>query len=57
MNISKEKKESFEAVVEPVIKWLNDHAHPHTHIVINTSVAELSEGVCVMNTKGKHFID
>lgn len=45
MILSKEKQEELRKVVAPVVKWLNDNTHPHTHIIIDGSSAELSEGV------------
>jgi hypothetical protein len=50
MIIDKDKKIEFDAVVDPVIKWLNDNCHPHTSITIDSIRAELSEGVCVHHT-------
>jgi hypothetical protein len=35
---------SFEEVVKPVIKWLNDHSHPNAKIIIECDKAELVEG-------------
>jgi len=52
MIISDEKREEFEAISDPVIKWLNDNFHPHVHIVIDSTSAELSESSCrVVNDK------
>lgn len=41
----KERQVAFDEVVKPVIKFLNDHCHPHCHIVIDSTKAELSEGI------------
>ena len=51
MILSPEKNKEFEAVTKPVIKWLNDNCHPHTHITIDTMRAELAEGVCAFDTE------
>ena len=36
----------FETLARPLIKWLNDHCHPHHTIIITPTNAELLEGVC-----------
>lgn len=52
MIISDEKREELDAVAEPLIKWLNDNFHPHVHVLIDGTSAELSESVCrVVNEK------
>lgn len=56
MITSKEQKEELEEIVDPVIKWLNDNCHPHTHLVIDSTRAELSEGVCAIQNE-KHIKD
>ena len=45
MILSEEQKKEFEAIVRPLIKWLNDNCHPHVTVVADCSHAELSEGV------------
>lgn len=50
MILDMEKTKEFEEVARPVIKWLNENCHPHVTVVIGTSHAELSEGVCAINT-------
>lgn len=40
----------FEAAAKPLIKWLNDHGHPHMTIIVSTTHAELLEGVVAINT-------
>ena len=35
---------SFESVVDPVIKWLNDHANPHATVIVETNGAQLVSG-------------
>jgi len=47
----KERLESFAKAVEPLMEWLSDNAHPHSHVVVTTTVAELSEGVLAHNTE------
>lgn len=43
--MEKEKRDEFEAVVKPVIKWLNDKANPMTKIIVDIDSAELVESV------------
>ena len=44
-------QDGFNCVVAPVIKWLNDKSHPHAHIIIDSTKAELSEGICAVTTE------
>ena len=46
MPTAEEKREEFEAVVRPVIKWLNENYHPHVMVAITPTDAQLMEGVC-----------
>ena len=46
--MEKEKKESLEKVVRPVIKWLNENQHPHTKIIIYSNNFKLLEGIIGM---------
>lgn len=50
MILTEEKRKEFEEVVKPVMKWLNENCHPHVHIIISTTNAELSEGVSAIHT-------
>jgi len=36
---------TYETVVDPVVKWLNENQHPHTTIIITHTCAELFEGL------------
>lgn len=36
---------TFDDVVRPVIKWLNDNMHPHAKVIVHTTGAECLEGV------------
>ncbi len=49
--LSKEKRDEFEILARPMIKFLNNNLHPHTHIVIHSTRAELSEGLCAFVTE------
>lgn len=41
----------FYKVVEPVMKWLAGNHHIHTQVTINSSTAQLWEGLCSHNTE------
>jgi len=45
-----DKKEEFEKASAPLIKFLNDHANPHSTVIVTTMVAELLSGEIVYNT-------
>lgn len=42
---------SFEEVVKPVIKWLNENSNPHATIIINSMSAELFSGEIGIQTE------
>jgi len=44
------KYKEFEALSKPLIKYLNDNHHPHATIIIDTTHAELVEGIMVTET-------
>ena len=44
--LTAEQRKEFEAVARQMIKWLNDNCHPHVTVHIDTTSAELFEGVC-----------
>ena len=50
MILNEQQREAFEAVTRPVIEWLNKNCHPHVHVVIDQTSAELAEGVAAINT-------
>lgn len=35
----------FQAIVRPLIKWLNDNYHPHVTVIVTPTNAELVEGL------------
>ena len=45
-----EKIKSFELACEPLIKWLNDNANPHSTVIVNSTSAELLSGEMNYNT-------
>ena len=44
------QQDELEILSRPLIKWLNDNCHPHVTIIIDTTRAELLEGVCAFHT-------
>ena len=50
MTLTEQQRMEFEAVTRPVIEWLNKNCHPHVSVVIEPTTAELSEGVCAVQT-------
>ena len=44
------KRKAFEAVVRPVIAWLNENCHPHCAIEIDQTTAQLREGQISVST-------
>jgi len=51
MKTNEQKRKEFEELSRPLIKWLNDNMHPHATIIIDTTHAELVEGVCAFTTE------
>ncbi len=49
--MSEIKQEEFEKLVRPLIKFLNDNFHPHMTIIVDSTSAELIEGIISFNTK------
>ena len=45
-----ENKVTFEEAVKPLMKWLSENKNPHTTAIVTSNVAELVEGVEVVNT-------
>jgi len=45
------QREEFIKLAKPLIKFLNDNFHPHTHIYIDCNSAELSEGCLAFTTE------
>jgi len=49
--LTEEQRKEFEELSRPLIKWMNDNMHPHAHIVLDNTRAELSEGICAFGTE------
>jgi hypothetical protein len=44
------KREEFEKLTRPLIKYLCENYHPHTHVTVTSTTAELSEGIQAYTT-------
>ncbi|EFD1997024.1 hypothetical protein ACV0NV_003497 [Klebsiella pneumoniae] len=50
-DVNKARRSSFENVVKPVIKWLNENANPHTSVSIDATSAQLLTGEIGIHTE------
>ncbi|STR08119.1 hypothetical protein [Klebsiella quasipneumoniae] len=50
-DVNKARGSSFEGVVKPVIKWLNENANPHTSVSIDATSAQLLTGEIGIHTE------
>ncbi|MCS5969033.1 hypothetical protein LNP26_21725 [Klebsiella variicola subsp. variicola] len=50
-DVNKARSSSFEDVVKPVIKWLNENANPHTSVSIDATSAQLLTGEIGIHTE------
>lgn len=50
-DVNKARRSSFENVVKPVIKWLNENANPHTSMSIDATSAQLLTGEIGIHTE------
>ena len=46
-----EQRKTFEAASRPLIEWMAQNIHPHAKALVDSTSAELVEGVNVFNTK------
>ncbi|HAV8980461.1 TPA: hypothetical protein JLE55_002859 [Escherichia coli] len=53
-DVNKARSSSFEDVVKPVIKWLNENANPHTSVSIDATSAQLL--TCEIGIHTEEFI-
>ena len=51
MILTDEQIKSFEEASKPLIKWLNDHCHPHVVVVVDSGRAELTESAHIFSTE------
>lgn len=50
MALTEKQRKEFEKLSKKLIKFLNEHFHPHTHIIIDQTSAELSYGEFAIRT-------
>ena len=50
-DVNKARRSSFEDVVKPVIKWLNENTNPHTSVNIDATSAHLLTGEIGIHTE------
>jgi hypothetical protein len=43
--LTEEQQEEFNIAAEPLMRFLEKHCHPHTKVIIDSSKAELLEGI------------
>lgn len=43
-------RDEFERIAREMMRWLAENQHPHTHVVVTANTAELSEGICAIQT-------
>ena len=48
--MNEENRQKFEELARPLIKFLNDHGHPHMQVIVTTDHAEIVEGICAFST-------
>jgi len=56
MILSKEDREEFNVLADKLIEFLCKRCHPHTTIVVDSTNAQLFEGISSYNTE-KHLRD
>ena len=48
MTLTKEQIIEFEQVSKPLVKFLNEHFHPHVAVIVGPTGAEITEGLAVV---------
>lgn len=46
-----ERFDSMMEAAKPLIKWINENCHPHSHVIVDHTEVELWEGVGVRKTQ------
>ncbi len=55
-NEMEQRHRDFESVVKPIIKYMAENYHPHTTLVINSTTAQVVEGVISTRTE-EYLVD
>ena len=50
MKTNEQLQEEFQKLAQPLMDWMLKNYHPHTHVYIDNGHAEISEGLCVVNS-------
>ncbi len=51
MILTAEQRAAFEEAAKPLIKFLCENCHPHTSVIVDSTGAELVEGIHVLKTE------
>ena len=49
--LDEEKRDEFEALARPLIRFLNENLHPHVHVMIDPRGAGIAEGLYAFTTE------
>ncbi len=50
--LNEQQKQELENLAKPLVKFLNENCHPHTHLNIDQTHIQLFEGVCGIPING-----
>lgn len=54
MVLTKEQRDGFDAVVQPLMQWLRTNCHPHVLVVVDSETANISESSYVTRNPNPH---
>lgn len=49
--LNEEQRNAFAEAAKPLMQFLSDNCHPHVTVQVDSTSAELFEGVCSFRTK------
>lgn len=50
MTLTPEQEKALLEAAKPLMKWLNENAHPHCTVQVDQVSVELVEGICAQTT-------
>lgn len=50
MTLTAEQFDAFTKAARPLMQWLGENCHPHVHVVVTNTNAELAEGIAMFRT-------
>lgn len=56
MNLTEEQRKEFEELARNLMKFLAENCHPHTSVAVDSTTAELREGVTAITTE-EYLVD